>query len=416
MDAAKKLGIDVIITDHHETQNGLPEAYVIVNPKLDKKLESLHILSGVGIAFKLGHGFIKYGRSKGYGGERFDLKEGLDLVALGTVADIVPLTGENRILVKQGLKVLSRQHRPGVMALCEASGCQTTIKSTEITFALAPRINAAGRLGDPLAAFNLLTSSNIVEASHYAQILNDYNKLRQEKEDFILNEATAVLALNPDMLDRLSIVLWGEDWHQGVIGIVASRLSKLYNRPAIIFSIKGDVALGSGRSVTGLNLIEILSECSSLLDRFGGHPMAAGLSMKSANLPEFMASFEKLSQKNFEEKIPPQALDIDGEIEIGDLDPEFFNSLENLEPFGHSNSQPLFLFRGLQPIKLSPAAAVHSRGYLKDYKNASIPFIAFNKPVSSFPSSGLWDVVATPSMNYYNGSSNRQLQIVDVSE
>ncbi len=415
--SARQKGIDIIITDHHEPQKEIPDVFVVVNPKLSPRMDSLEILSGVGVTFKLCHGFVKYGRQRKLGAERFDLREGLDLVALGTVADIVPLTGENRILVRNGLKMLSKQIRPGIRALCETSGLNlsASIKSSEITYSLAPRINAAGRLGDPYTALDLLTTSSITEAYHFAEKLNKYNKIRQEKEDGILNEALAKIGSSEKYKDMKALLIAGESWHQGVIGIVASRLSKVYNKAVIVFSINGDQTLGSCRSITGLNIIEALTECSHVLDRFGGHPMAAGLALKTSNLEEFFSTFESVICRKLKEGSQYPMLDIDGEIELSELDDEFYEVLGNLEPFGHSNQQPHFLMNRLTPVKVNPVANNHTRGMLKDAKNNTIPFIAFNRSVDSFPATDSWNVVAIPTINSYNGNETRQLQLVDVS-
>jgi len=413
---AKTKGVDVIVTDHHEPKETLPDAYTVINPKIYQELRDLHILAGVGISFKLCHAFIKYGRENLFLDDKFDLKDGLDLVALGTVADIVPLTGENRILVRNGLKVLSKQVRPGIRALCELAGLNAEIKASDITYCLAPRLNAAGRLGNAKVAFDLLNTGNIIEAYRFAEQLEDFNHKRQSKEESIITEANNYLRNKADLGECSSILVSGTNWHQGVIGIVASRFAKEFNRPSIVFSINGDVSLGSGRSVENVNLLDILAECADLLDRFGGHPMAAGLCLKTAKLEEFNRRFELAVQAYTGKKLSTPRLDIDGEVDLCELNNDFFSLLEKLEPFGYCNSQPLYRINGLQPFKIASAASYHSRGYLKDRRENILQFIAFNRNVDTLPAQTLWDVVASPQINKFRGESIPQLQILDLCQ
>lgn len=416
VNAAKKKNIDVIITDHHEPKEKIPDAFALVNPKLHQDLKDFHIFAGVGVAFKLCHGFIKYGKMHQLGCDRFDLREGLDLVALGTIADIVPLEKENRILVKNGLKILSKQMRPGIRALCETAGLSSEIKSTDVTYSLAPRINAAGRFGDPITAFNLLTTDNIVEAYRFADALNNHNRVRQNREEQIIKEAMKQIEsdVNYKINNRFSILVAGELWHQGIIGIVASRLSKMYNRPAIIFSINGREVLGSGRSIPGLNLIDALNECAVYLNRFGGHPMAAGLSMDYSNFGPFCEQFEDSVKKRLNCKIPLPHIDIDGEVEMRELNDDFFSVVDKLEPFGLSNSQPVFQINNLQPVKMSPMSTSHSRGLLKDDRDNLMQFVAFHRTVDTLPGVPRWNVIASPQISRYNNNEYRQLHILDI--
>ena len=280
---AVRRGIDVIVTDHHEAGPQLPDAIAIVNPKVYPELEDLQLLAGAGAAFKLSHAFIKYGRENNLGGFQTRLEEVLDYVALGTVADIVPLLGENRIMVKYGIEALRRQIRPGVRALIESSRLRSELTPADITFRMAPRINAAGRVGDANVALQLLESEHIVEAYHCASQLETFNRIRQEKEQEIYQEACEQIERNLAWQSEYSLLVAGRDWHQGVIGIVASRLARDYNRPTIVLTIQGDVAYGSGRSVACLNLVEVLSHTAGLLDRYGGHPMAASASRQTGS-------------------------------------------------------------------------------------------------------------------------------------
>lgn len=411
--AAEALGIDVIITDHHEPAEEKPKALGIINPKLYTELEDMHLLSGAGVAFKLSHAFIKYGREHNLGGFTTKLEDILDLVALGTIADIVPLLGENRILVKHGIKILKKQLRPGVRALIEMSRIDVDLKPSDITFKLAPRLNAAGRLGDANAALDLLNSGNIVDAYRYAEMLEKYNALRQEKEQEIFSEAKKQIDETIDVANFYSIVVSGVDWHQGVIGIVASRLARDYNRPVIVLSIQGDEAQGSGRSIGNLNLVNVLMKSAHLLNRFGGHPMAVGLGLHKDNIQKFYKEFEKNVRIELKEEDLVDHINFDGEILISDIDKEFFSLMEQLGPFGHSNSLPHFRLNNLECVKTFSVGGNHTRGTFRDKNNNYIDFIAFKRSADSLPKSEI-DIIATPQLNEYYGEPKPQLQVLDI--
>jgi single-stranded-DNA-specific exonuclease len=413
VEEANRIGIDVIITDHHEPGKELPNALAIINPKVYEELADINNLSGVGAAFKLSHAFIKYGLEQNLGGFTTDLKEILDFVALGTVADIVPLQGENRILVRHGIEVLKKQLRPGIRALIEIAKVKST-KPSDITFKLAPRINAAGRLGNADVALQLLKADNIVDAYKYAEKLDDFNRKRQEKEREIFNEAKEQIAEKLNMENRYSILVAGQDWHQGVIGIVASRLARDYNRPAIVLTIQEGQAYGSGRSVANLNMVDVLSQSSKLLTRFGGHPMAVGLGLDSRNINQLHIEFEKHVRENLTSKDLIDHFDFDGEVELRELKQDFFDMLDSFEPFGHSNPQPVFRINHLTPVKSSRVGEKHCRGQLCDHLGYQMDFIAFNQPMDAFPEYQEVDILATPQINNYYGTSHPQLQVMDI--
>jgi len=410
---AKNMGVDIIITDHHEPGEEKPEALALINPKLYEDLSDLHLLSGAGTAFKLSHAFVKYGKEHSLGGFTTELEDILDLVALGTIADIVPLLGENRILVKHGLKILRKQLRPGIRALIEVSKINSRLKPSDVTFKLAPRLNAAGRLGNANTALSLLCADNIVHAYKYADALEKFNFLRQQKEQEIYAEAQKQIDENINLDDTYLIFVAGEDWHQGVIGIVASRLARDYNRPAIVLTIHNGEAHGSGRSIGNLNLVSVLSKCSHLLTRYGGHPMAVGLGLDSANILELKRFIEVKIREELTANDLIDRINFDGEVEISELDSNFFKILELLGPFGHCNSQPVFRLNNLECIKTIPLGDKHSRGVLRDKKNDIIDFIAFNRNVDELPKTQ-WDIIAIPQINEYYGEEKPQLQIVDI--
>jgi single-stranded-DNA-specific exonuclease len=408
--AANERGIEVIITDHHEPAEVLPTALAIFNPKICDELKDLQLLAGAGVAFKLCHAFIKYGRANNIGGFSTDLKNFLDLAALGTVADIVALTHENRVIVKHGVEMLKKQLRPGIRSLFEIAGLKGKFKPSDITFRLAPRLNAAGRVGDATEALNLLLADSIVDAFQSARKLDEYNKIRQGKELEIFNEATKQIKEHIDLDNRRSILVAGHNWHQGVIGIVASRLAREYNRPAIVLTIMNGTAYGSGRSVKNFNLVETLRSCSDLLERFGGHPMAVGVGMLSENIEKFTEAFEAVTRQHFSAEDMEITVDYDGEVELDDIDGKFFDLLEQLMPFGHGNSRPIFRFNDMEIIKCYPVGKAHCRGVMKSKSNHSINFIAFNRSVDEV-STGMFDVLATPELNDYFNEPKPQLHI-----
>jgi single-stranded-DNA-specific exonuclease len=413
--AARALGVELIITDHHEPLPGmLPPVPIIVNPKLHAETADLSLLAGVGVAFKLCHGFLKYGREQGFGGDRPDLREGLDLVALGTIADIVPLIGENRTLVRHGLTVLQRQRRPGIRALCELARIESEIKPSHVAFQLAPRLNAAGRLGNPATALALLNADSMGTAHQCARQLDDFNRRRQSTEGLIYAEAERQLGSMADLKDRYSLVVAGPDWHLGVIGIVASRLSREYHRPALVLSISEGRAIGSGRSIDPLDLIVVLGACRDLTERFGGHPMAAGLAMPERELPAFKRRFEEAVRTHLQPHHLVPRVAYDGEAGLDEIDADYFAAIADLEPFGNGNPRPVFRFNRVRPQRLAAAAERHSRGILADARDNTMPFIAFGRDLQSLPNGGAWDVLATPQLNTFRGEENPQLEIVDL--
>ncbi|MBN2641314.1 MAG: single-stranded-DNA-specific exonuclease RecJ [Victivallales bacterium] len=409
---ARLKDIDVIITDHHEPSDELPEALALVNPKIYPEMEDLHLLSGAGSAFKLCHAFIKYGRENNLGGFTTKLQDILDYVALGTIADIVPILGENRIMVKYGIDLLKKQLRPGIRALIETSRIKGGVKPSDITFKLAPRINAAGRLGDANTALKLLEAENIVDAYRYASMLEDYNSQRQEKEQEIYQEAHEQIEKYIDIENKYSILVAGEGWHQGVIGIVASRLARDYNRPAIVLTIQDGEAHGSGRSIGNLNLVKVLGAADHLLTRYGGHPMAVGLGLEEKNLKTFYDTIEAYIRTELNADDLKQVTEYDGHVGFNEIDDEFFGFLEQLHPFGHKNSKPVFMFSGVRVVKCSPIGHKHCRGILADKYNQTMDFIAFNRDASEMRNITM-DVLGTPQINDYYHEKRPQLQILD---
>lgn len=412
---AINMGIDVIVTDHHEAGAELPKALAVINPKVYPELEDLQLLSGAGAAFKLSHAFIKYGRENNLGGFQTRLEEVLDYVALGTVADIVPLLGENRILVKFGIEALRRQLRPGIRALIESSRLRADLSPSDITFRLAPRINAAGRVGDAGVALQLLESDCIVDAYACAGQLENFNRNRQEKEQEIYQDAKEQIERNLAWQSPYSLLVAGRDWHQGVIGIVASRLARDYNRPTIVLTIQGDEAYGSGRSIANLNLVEVLGHSAHLLERYGGHPMAVGIGLKTENIARFYEEMDREIRKQIAPADLESFIAYDGEIELADMTPEFFSYLDKLSPFGHSNQKPVYRFNELRVTRCSSIGnGTHTRGTFQ-HGNMQMDFIAFNRSANEFYGRTL-DVLATPQLNRHQQGEPPQLNVIDIKE
>ncbi len=414
VEKATAMGIDVIITDHHEAGQELPKAIAVINPKIYPELEDLHCLSGAGVAFKLAHAFMKYGVENQIGGYHPKIEEILDYVALGTVADIVPLLGENRVMVKYGIDILRKQLRPGIRALIEGCHLKNELTPADITFKLAPRINAAGRVGDANVALKLLESDNIVHAYQCASELENFNRTRQNKEQEIYQDACEQIRQNLAWQSDCALLVAGRNWHQGVIGIVASRLARDYNRPTIVLTIQGDDAYGSGRSISNLNLVEVLGKTSHFLERFGGHPMAVGIGLKAEHIAEFFDAMEREIRQQLTADQLESHLVYDGDLQLAEMDESFFNYLPHLAPFGHSNTKPLFRFNDVEFVRCSLAGDSHSRGIIRD-RSGQMEFIAFNRPPSTLRGRH-YDVLGSPQLNTHYHTSTMQINLIDVKE
>lgn len=342
---AEKLGIDVIVTDHHEAHEELPNACAILDPKVEGCDYPDKYLAGVGVALKLCQALA---RVSGYTDSLW--MEHLDIVSLGTAADIVPLVGENRIIVKYGFKQLADTQSIGLRKLIAFQGIAgKRLSTSDVVFQLAPCINAAGRLGDSMRGVKLLLSEDEAEAALYAKELVEMNQERRALDAYVQDQASAWILDNIDLNREHAIVAGEADWHAGVIGIAASKMVEKFCRPAFLFSIDNDgLARGSGRSVRGLHLLDALSECSDLLETYGGHKAAAGASVKVENLPRFRARFnEAVSRRISLEELVPRVY-ADAEIEVAQLTPKFFNILKQMEPFGPGNMRPVLLCHDLR--------------------------------------------------------------------
>ena len=414
---AGKLGIDVIVTDHHEPKEELPKCVAVLDPKAPGEKYPFKGLSGVGMAFKLAHAIVRRGLEINYPfAKDIDLKEHLDLVALGTVADVVPLTDENRIMVKHGLKKLSRTSKVGLKVLKEKSGLNDEISTGQVAFRLAPRLNASGRIGNARNSIDLLCTQDETEAVTLAHTLEETNRQRQEIERHVLEEAMKQVKSNVDLENDPVIVLDGENWHSGVIGIVASRLVGTYYKPTVIISVDGKEGKGSARSIKNLHILEALTDCEKELKTYGGHKQAAGLSIETKALEKFRTKFIQSVQSRIKPEDLIPELEIDMEVNLGDITYDLLDSLETLSPYGYENPRPIFISRNLEALRPSLVGKNHLKLMFTD-GNDTIDAIGFDmadalklirKPGTKV------DVAYRPQINTFRGNSSLQLQIEDI--
>lgn len=350
--AAAALHRDVVITDHHEPGGEIAPAVAVVNPKLGSD-EDAKLLAGVGVAFKLCYALLKRLRDEKFpGANAVDLREHFDLVCVGTVADIVPLRGENRILVRHGLGRLSGDPCVGLAALIEVCGIQTDVDAYHVGFQIGPRLNAAGRLGDAEAALELLLTTDASRARDIALQLDRANRERQNIEARIFEEAVSAVDAQFDPARDRVVVVAGRGWHPGVIGIVASRITQKYYRPSVVIALDDETGVGRGscRSIEGFNLVEHIEQCAELLGSHGGHAMAAGLDIEGRHVQAFREKFNEVASRTLKEEDLIPTLKVDGWISLGDVDQRFYEALERLKPFGVGNRTPIWAARGVHVV------------------------------------------------------------------
>jgi len=409
---AASLGIDVIVTDHHEQGIEIPDACAVVNPKqADCSYEDE--LSGVGVAFKLAQALYRSLQQ-----DERELDEHLDLVALGTAADIVPLVGENRVFTKFGIHQIARTTKPGLKSLTFVSGLMgKEISTGQVVFILAPRINALGRLGDAGQAIRLLSTRDERVAADIARTLDSENKRRKQIDEDTLDVALRQIDELVDLDNDKAIVLAGEGWHQGVIGIVASRIVERYHLPTIMISVQDGVGKGSARSIPGFHLCEALKHCENLLIKYGGHKYAAGLSIRQEMIPEFRERFKEVSHMELtSEDIVPK-LNIDMEIELMDIDDEFMHAIEAFSPFGPQNMRPVFFTRNCEVVG-QPYTVGNNHLKMRIRKgSAMFDVIGFGFGDWAAQISGdgcLVDVVYVVEYNTYNDITRKQIRLKDI--
>ena len=405
IDGLAKKGIETVVVDHHEMGTvGRPNCVALVNPKsVEDKRE---YLCAAGVVFKLAHALLKQRPLPG-----FDLKQVLDLVAVATISDIVPLVDENRLLVRHGLRLLEKTHRPGMQALLKLTGVMGRLSSADIGFRIGPRLNAAGRMDQPEQALAVLTTESQSEAMQLADDLEEFNRVRQQLDQKIFAEAQSLMHENEDLP---VIVVGSRGWHAGVVGIVASRLMRMFHKPTFVISIDEDgIGKGSGRSIEGVSLVEAIGAARDLLVAGGGHHMAAGLSIEEAMIDDFRKRFvEFYNETSVGKDLSPKVY-IDAEVELGDLSLNFLQSYELLQPFGSGNAQPIFMARRVwltePPRRLKNN---HLRLFLRQgYEERDAIF--FGGGANDLPDPP-WDVTFTVDRNVFRGRVSVQISIQHV--
>ena len=405
---ANKLGIETIITDHHEPGNELPKALAVVDAKRKDNTYPFRNLAGVGVVFKLIQAI----------GTRLKLDEKkylkyLDIVCIGTISDIVPLVDENRVIVKLGLKLVKQTKNLGLREIIKSSG-YNQIDSNTISFGVAPRINACGRMGHQEEALKLFLETEEKEVNQLTQKLNEYNKIRQETEKNIYNEAVEEIE-KEKLYNKNTIVIMKKNWHHGVIGIVASKITELYFKPSILLCEEEENAKGSGRSIPGFDLYEALTNCKEHIDRFGGHSMAIGINIKKDDFEKFRNKIENIAEeKNIREIVP--ILKVDAQIYLDDINKEMVGSLKELEPYGEANKMPIFVFRNLKIDSIRALSeGKHLKLTLKDNKNI-VNAIGFNlgELANEYRIGDKVDVAGNLEINTFNGVENIQINIKDI--
>lgn len=412
---AAELGMDVIITDHHRPPEILPQAWAILNVRQPGDEYPYKGMAGVGVAFHLVRALSQAGIKPA---ELLRPRDLLDLVALGTVADIAPLTGENRVLVNAGLRSLNRTKRPGVLALAEVAGVQPGEMDTgAIGFWLAPRINAAGRVDDAIVAYELLLTDDLQRARELARQLSDKNKERQQRLAAALEDARQQVYAERLHEKHKLLVLSGSEWAAGIVGLVAGKLCEEFNRPAIVLERGEEFCRGSARSISQFNIIEAISECHDLLLRYGGHKQAAGFSLETARLPEFTARLQALAEERLVPEMLIPHLTIDQELSLGQISDAYEETLK-LAPFGSENPTPVFVSRNLTLRDVKPMGPEGKHARFKLYEPQSfrlIEAVAFNEGLRAVELTGtkLVDVVYTIELNEWQGGRVLQLRLLD---
>ena len=414
---ANKLGMEVIVTDHHQPSSGFKPLCPTINPLRPDCPFPFKELSGVGLAFYLAIAIRSKLRDTGFfqdTGEP-DLRVYLGLVAIGTIADIVPLIEENRILVKSGLTVLTKIRKPGINALLRVSGIKNNqaITTHDVAFKLAPRLNAIGRLGSATRAVHLLTTDDEAEASSIAIQMDTLNGQRQKIQSEIVSECRKKIDKMEGLEKHRTIVLSDPQWHRGVIGIVASKIVDEYCRPTLLFADEGDLLKGSGRSMDGFDLYKALSGLSDLLTQFGGHEYAAGVALESKNMEEFCDRFEELASKKFNTKDMAPKIEVDARLELESINPQVVQDIEMLFPFGHQNPQPIFWAGPVKVVFSTVVGNDHLKLTIKE-KGTTFDCIAFGKAPLHPLKGKVVDILFHVEMNTWQGIESIQLVIVDI--
>ncbi|ADI39025.1 Single-stranded-DNA-specific exonuclease recJ [Waddlia chondrophila 2032/99] len=417
-------GIDVIITDHHEPTDQIPHCIATLNPKLLNNSYPNRDLTGVGVTFKLVHALTNYLVKQGkIDSKKIDLKRYLDLVALGTVADMGQLLGENRILVRYGLEQLKRTKRIGLAKLISVCDMEPKQVSTfTIASKIAPRLNSLGRIADPVKGVELLLIRNAKQAETMAQELDLNNLERQRIEKTMTADVDQIISLHPDILQKKAVVIHSDKWHPGVIAILCTRISKHYNRPTVMIAIENGIGKGSLRSIHEFPLLSVLRDCSDLLVNYGGHDYAAGLTIKEENIPEFKRRFIEAANRKLSTHDVVTKLNLDSEVQFSDLTFDLMESVKLLEPFGNENPQPLMYTRAKQAWPPKIVGKTHLKLYLEQ-GDRMLEGIAYGKAHLSpllRKKNIILEVAFTPQVNNFLGPSIqlliRDFRIIEESQ
>lgn len=412
-------GIDVMVIDHHRSRERVLSDGILINPHVEADETNgdaaWRHLCTVGLVFKLCHGLLKQLRSENNPiAFQIKLRDHLDLVALGTVADLVPLLGENRILARHGLRILQDTHRPGLRALMDVAGVRPAqgLTPTDISFRLGPRINASGRLADAALSVELLISDDKQFCTDTAEQLDTFNRERQDIERGITEEAERLIETEFSALP--GIVLFHEDWHPGVVGIVAGRVTRKYNRPCIVLGNEGDMAKGSGRSVDGVNLVEVLGTCCENLTSWGGHPMAVGISLPKVHLDTFRTRFAGAVRAHAGGDITEARLDLAAWLMPEQINERLMEELDSLHPFGQGNPEPVFGVRGVvlrSPVEIFKEH--HFRFHFEDGRGRRMHGVAWKMAVRQPPLGVPLDFAVELKWNHFNNRKLLQLGLID---
>ncbi|MCK5850577.1 MAG: single-stranded-DNA-specific exonuclease RecJ, partial [Kiritimatiellae bacterium] len=414
VEAAIKAGVDVVVTDHHEPSDSIAPACAVVNPKLGSNPES-YDLAGVAVAFKVCHALLKAGREKGVECvQHIDIRNWMDILAIGIIADIVPMTGENRTLARYGLFLInSGKASVGVKALMEVAGINDTVGTYHVGFLIGPRLNAGGRMGKADVAAELLLTEDAVKAAELAIRLDSANKERKRIENGVRSDAEADIDLYFNKDECFGVVTGQKDWHPGTIGIVASRLCSRYARPAVVISFDDDgMGKGSCRSIQNMDIIDVLGECSDYLESFGGHKMAAGLVIKESSFEQFKEHFNKICRARLKDMDLRAKQNVDVWMGLGQIDKDFFSWLQKLEPFGPGNTLPVI---GTRNVRILGKPRVVGNNHLKmtiTCGNSQFDTIGFGLGNRKIPD-GPMDMLFNLQENTYRGRTTLQLNIKD---
>jgi len=409
---AKEKGIDLIICDHHTVGDEIPDALAVLDPKRLDCNYPFDGLSGAGVGFKLIQGtIVKLGLPKSVA------YQFLDLVAISIASDIVPIVDENRIMMKEGLQMIRKKPRVGIKALLDLIKMpREDINTTKIVFSIGPRINAAGRMGDATTAVQLMISETEAKAKAFAKELEAVNMRRREKDSKTMEEALQMVDDNLDMDVTSILVLYKEDWHLGVIGIVASRLVDLYHRPAIMLSSVEGVIKGSGRSIRGFNIYNAMKKCEDLLEQFGGHEFAAGLTIKEGKLTEFKRRMNDIAYLDLSENSFEPELQIDTELNLEDIDMKFWKLLNQFEPFGPNNLRPIFVSKNVETVgEPTIVGNGHLKMKVKQGESGIFDTIGFNMhEYLPLVRKETFDMAYVVEENHWNGRRTLQIRIKDI--